>query len=185
MGPPAAIPCLFWVTYEAYPFRLVFQLEGVRWRSASFPKFSGSDYICGMNSIHSLDWGNERFAVTLSKPIQYEIYELHNPARIEVDIKGGNKKAGDFPQVYSLRTQSYDYNWEKLFDLEGELSTLTETTDKKARILKSSDNKYVIEEGYYKTKKEALQIQKKFAKKGITLFIEKRKADEIPKGIYK
>jgi hypothetical protein len=182
MGPPAAIPGLFWVTYEAYPFRLVFQLEGIRWRSARFPNYSGSDYISNMYSIHSLDWGNQRFAVTLKKPIKFEVFELHNPARIVVDIKGGDKKADDFPPVYSLRTESFDYDWQKLFDLEEKLST---SNGRKARVLKSSDNKYVIEEGYYKTKKEALNRQKIFAKEGIDLFIEKRTADEIPKGIYK
>ena len=182
-SPPAAKPGLFWVTYEAYPFRLVFQLEGIRTRSASFPDFSGSEYISYMYRIHPLDWGNERFAVTFKKPIKFEVFELHNPARIVVDIKGGDKPAEDFSPVFSLRTLSFDYDWEKLFDLETKLSPDIDFTAKV--VLKSSDDKYLIEEGYYKTRKEALGKQKVFAKQGITLFIEKRKADEIPKGIYK
>ncbi len=179
-GPHAATPGLFWVDYEAYPFRLVFQLEGIRWRSAKFPDFSGSDYISGMYSIHSLDWGNERFVVTLKKPIKFEAFELRNPARVVVDIKGGNKTVKDFPPVYSLRTPSVKYKWEKLFDLEEILTSRTADFTAK-KVLKSSDNKYLIEEGCYKTRKEALKRKKILAKEGIILVIEKRNADDIPK----
>jgi hypothetical protein len=108
---------------------------------------------------------------------------MHNPARIVVDIKRGDKTTEGFPPVYSVRTKSYNYNWEKLFDLE---TRLAHSNDFTARVvLKSSDNKLIIEEGTYKTKKEALQKQKVFAKEGIILYIEKRKADEIPKVIKK
>ena len=50
------------------------------------------------------------------------------------------------------------------------------------RIIKSQDKKYVIEEGYYKTAQEALERKDLFIKKGIELFVEKRRANELPKG---
>jgi hypothetical protein len=193
MGPPAAIPCQFEVTYEEYPFRLFFELEGVRWSSATFPNFSPSDYISGMHFIFSEDWGNERLAVTLKKPIKYEVFELHNPARIVVDIKAGDTIANNFPPVYSLRSRSSD-NSDGLRDLSYKLISLKDQDSywgdkeeipkgKKVRIIQSQDKKLFIEEGYYETKQEALKRQKIFAKKGIVLFIEKRQADEIPKRI--
>ena len=198
-GPPAAIPCSFEVTYEEYPFRLVFDFEGVRWRSATFPKFPGSDFISDIHSMFAHSWGNDRFAVILKKPIKYEVFELHNPAKIVVDIKIGEKKAHQFPPVYSLRTQSSDNSSDDLRDIQENLSSLKYEEgggddwgrkDKihkgnKVRILQSRDNNLFVEEGYYKTNQEALKRQKYFAKEGITLFIEKRKADEIPKVIRK
>ena len=50
------------------------------------------------------------------------------------------------------------------------------------RIIKSQDKKYIIEEWYYKTKQEALERRDFFIKKGIELFVEKRRANELPKG---
>jgi hypothetical protein len=196
-GPPAAIPCSFEVTYEEYPFRLVFDFEGVRWRSATFPKFPGSDYLSDIHSIFAHSWGNDRFAVILKQPIKYEVFELHNPAKIVVDIKRRDKSAHQFPPVYSLRTKSSDNSSDDLKDIHEQLSTLKEEEgDKddwgrkdqippgiKVRIIQSQDNKLFIEEGYYKTNQEALKRQKYFAEQGITLFIEKRKADEIPQVI--
>ena len=196
-GPPAAIPCSFEVTYEEYPCRLVFDFEGVRWSSATFPKFPGSDYIIGIHSIFAHSWGNDRFAVILKKPIKYEVFELHNPAKIVVDIKEENKSVHQFPPVYSLRTKSSDNSSGDLRDIEEKIIGLKYEEGggddwgrkevlpkgKKVRILQSRDNKLFIEEGYYKTKQEALKRQKSFAKEGITLFIEKRKMDEIPKVI--
>jgi len=186
IAPPAAIPCQFEVAYEEYPFRLVFDLEGVRWRSATLPNVSSSDYISSMYFIFPDSWGNERLAVTFNKPIKYEVFELHNPARIVVDIKAGDFSANKFPPVYSLRSRSSDDS-DELRDLQYKLISLKNLDDywgdskeiskgKKVRILQSQDKKYFVEEGYYKTKQEALTRQKIFRKLGITLFIEKRKA---------
>jgi hypothetical protein len=102
-SPAAAIPCRFEVSAEEYPFRLFFDLEGVRWRSAKLANVKSSEYISGMYFIFSDSWGNERLAVTFSKPMEYEVYELHNPARIVVDIKARESSTIKFPPVYSLR----------------------------------------------------------------------------------
>lgn len=194
-SPPAAIPCQFEVTYEEYPFRLFFDLEGVRWSSATLPTPSRSEYISGMYFIFSDSWGNERLAVTFKKPMQYEVFELHNPARIVVDIKARDSSAINFPPVYSLRSRSSDDSDElrefqyRLLDLKNQVDYWGGKKEipkgKKVRIIKSQDNKLFIEEGYYKTEKEALERKKFFDTKGIALFIEKRKANEIPKGIHK
>jgi hypothetical protein len=130
-----------------------------------------------MYSLLAYDWGNANWVIALKKPIKYEIFELHQPARIVIDIKGGDISAEKFPPVYSLRTKSLDYNYNNLAGLEEKLK---EFEGKKVRILKSQRNKYLIEEGYYKTKQEALKRQNYFASKGIILFIEKRQADKIP-----
>ena len=194
-SPPAAIPCQFEVTYEEYPFRLFFDLEGVRWSSATLPNHKSSEYISGMYFIFPDSWGNERLAVTSKKPIEYEVFELHGPARIVVDIKARDSSAIKLPPVYSLRSRSSD-DQDELREFQYRLLDLKNQDDfwgrekeipkgNKIRIIKSQDNKLFIEEGYYKTKQEALKRQKYFAKEGITLFIEKRKADEIPQVIQK
>ena len=175
---PADKPCVFSVDYEPYPFRLVLALDSVRLEiSAQFPKFSNSDYISGMYSLPAYDWGNANWVIALKKPIKYEIFELHQLARIVIDIKGADISAAKFAPVYSLRTKSADFNYKYLTGLEEKLN---EFQAKKVRILKSQHNKYLIEEGYYKTKPEAIERQNYFASKGIVLFIEKRQADQIP-----
>ena len=178
---PYDTPCFYKVTYEQYPFRLVVDLDSTRSEfSADFPDFGNSDYISGVYSLLSYDWGNYNFALTLKKPIKFEVFELHNPARIVIDIKGGGKSEKDFPPIYSVRSQSY-----YLDDLRDEEEKIRELAEKKVRIINSQDKKYFIEEGYYKTEKEALQRKELLEDKGIVLFIEKRKANDIPKGIHK
>ncbi len=175
---PADKPSVFSVDYEQYPFRLVVTLDSVRFEvSAHFPDFRNSDYISGMYSLPAYDWGNVNWSIALKKPVKYEVYELHQPGRIVIDIKGGDLAADKFPPVYSLRTRSAEFNYKYLTNLEERLS---EFQAKKVRILRSQNNKYMIEEGYYYTRQEARKRQKLFASKGIALFIEKRQADQIP-----
>lgn len=175
---PYDTPCFYEVTYEQYPLRLVVDLDSTRSEfSADFPYFGNSDYIHGKYPLLTYDWGNYKFALTLKKPIKYEIFELHNPARIVIDIKGGDKSEKDYPPIYSLRSQSYYLN-----DLRNEEDKISELAEKKVRVIKSQDKKYIIEEGYYKTENEAMERKKLFDAKGIPLFIEKRKVNEIPKG---
>jgi hypothetical protein len=178
---PHDTPCFFEVTYEQYPLRLVVDLDSTRSEfSADFPYFGNSDYISGVYHLLSYDWGNYSFALTLKKPIKYEVFELHNPGRIVIDIMRADKSENDYPPIYSLRSQSYYLN-----DLRDEEEKISELAEKKVRIIKSQDKKYFIEEGYYKTEKEALERKIFFDTKGIVLFIEKRRANEVPKGIFK
>jgi hypothetical protein len=194
-SPPAAIPCQFEVTYEEYPFRLYFDAEGVRWTSATLPNYASSEYISSMYFIFPDSWGNARLAVTFKKPMQCEVFELHDPARIVIDIKARDSSGIKFPPVYSLRSRSSD-DQDELREFQYGLLGVKNQDDywgrekeipkgKKVRIIKSQDNKLFIEEGYYKTKQEAIKRQKLIAKEGITLFVEKRKANEIPKVIQK
>ena len=173
---PYDTPCFYEVTYEQYPLRLVVDLDSTRSEfSADFPNFANSDYISGEYSLLSYDWGNYIFALTLKKPIKFEVFELHNPARIVIDLKGGDKSKKDYPPIYSLRSPSYN-----LDDLRDEEEKMSELAEKKVRTIKSQDKKYFIEEGYYKTEKEALETKKLFDEKGIVLFVEKREVNEIP-----
>jgi hypothetical protein len=112
----------------------------------------------------------------LKKPIKFEVFELHNPGRIVIDIKAGDKSEKDFPPVYSLRSKSYYFD--DLRDQEEKMEL------ERVRIIKSQDKKYVIEEGYYKTAQEAMERKDLFIKKGIELFVEKRGANELPKGKF-
>jgi hypothetical protein len=185
-NPPAARPSFFLVDYEYYPFRLVFEIEGIRMVHATFPDFAGSDYLNNLYVAGSLGDSGVKYALTLKKPIEFEIYEQHQPAKIVVDIKGAKVTRENFPAVYSLRTPS-DLPPKSVISIQESLSI----PFKEARILQSRNKSYLVEEGYYKTKEEALRRQKYLAKhlkeelkgmgKNISLFIEKREVDAIPK----
>lgn len=86
-GLPAPVPCHFEIEYEQRPFRLVFTLSGVRRFSATFPKLTGSNLINDIHKIIYPDNSVAKFAVELKEPIEYEVFELHNPAMIVVDIR--------------------------------------------------------------------------------------------------
>jgi hypothetical protein len=182
--PPAVRPSFFLVAYEKYPYRLVFEIEGIRMVNATFPNFAGSTYINNLHVAGSLGDSGVKYALTLKKPIEFEIYELHQPARIVVDIKGSKIKREKSPAVYSLRTQSL--RPQSVISIQEIFTDLY----KEARILQSRNKKYIVEEGYYKTEQEALARKKYLAKnlkelkaidKEAILFIEKREVDEIPK----
>jgi hypothetical protein len=174
-GKPSKTPCFFEVTYEQYPFRLVVDLDNTRLQfSADFPNFSNSDYISGKYYLPSETSGNYKFALALKKPIKFEVFELHNPGRIVIDIKAGAKNEKDFSPIYSLRSKSYYFD--DLRDQEDKMEL------ESVRIIKSQDKKYVIEEGYYKTVQEAMEKKDLFIKKGIELFVEKRRVNELPQG---
>ena len=110
----------------------------------------------------------------MKKPIKFEVFELHNPGRIVIDIRRGDKSEEDFPPVYSLRSKSYYFD-----DLKAQEDKMGLQS---VRIIKSQDKKYVIEERYYKTEQEAVDRKDLFIKKGIELFVEKRRVNELPKG---
>ena len=183
-NPPAARPSFFLVAYEQYPYRLVFEIEGIRMVNATFPNFAGSNYINNLHVAGSLGDSGVKYALTLKKPIEFEIYELHQPARIVIDIKGLKVKREKLPAVYSLRTQYLLP--QSVISIQENLTCLF----RESRILQSRNKKYLVEEGYYKTKQEALTRKKYLAKnlkelkeidKEAILFIEKREVDEIPK----
>ncbi|MBU4233778.1 MAG: WG repeat-containing protein [Proteobacteria bacterium] len=187
-NPPAVRPSFFLVAYEQYPYRLVFEIEGIRMVNATFPNFAGSNYINNLHVAGSLGDSGVKYALTLKKPIEFEIYELHQPARIVVDIKGSKIKREKLPAVYSLRTQSLQSK--SVISIQEILTGMF----RESRILQSRNKKYLVEEGYYKTKQDALTRKKYLVKnlkelkeidKGVILFIEKREVNEIPKVIHK
>jgi hypothetical protein len=183
--PPAVIPCYFEVAYEHYPHRLMFTTVGIRRSSASFPEFLGSNLVRDMDRIFLGDDSAATFDITFERPVEFEVFELHNPGRIVVDIRAVELGPAELPPVYSLRTASYPYG-----SFVGYLAEdLSRLSGKNARLLRSEDGRSLVEEGYYTSRKEAEDRKKTIEKDfkhnedPVHLFIEKRNAEDVPGAI--
>lgn len=154
-GPPVSIPCPYTISYEHYPFRFVVELNGIRARNARFGLFKGSDLVQETYQIPYLDDSGLMFSIALKKPVEYRIFELHNPARIVIDIRE-NKKAMNLPAVYSVRSKK-DLGVEGLGHLK---EVLNHNGSENVRIIKSQTGDLFVEEGYYLTKKAAEERMK-------------------------
>ena len=173
-GPPIVTPHRFEVAYEHYPFRLVFTLFTVQSFSAEKINFSETDLI--QNFYPLPYWGDEgvKITIVLNGPIEFEVFELHNPAKIVIDLRP--MKPVDWPDVYSLRTAPAE-PIELFGNLEEEIFHVT---GKEVRVLEAEGGGYLVEEGYYATKKEAEERREILKKKGLSLVIENRGPLDIP-----
>jgi hypothetical protein len=164
-------PCYFTVVHEEYPHRLVFTLSGVRLFSADIPCLDESDLIGDMHRIIYLDDSGVRFAVTLKRIVEFEVIERHDPAIIEVLFR----PVAEVP-VYSLRSESMRAN-EGLGHLEERIMRFGGS---KVRIIKSQNELYFVEEGYYDTAAEAERRGRFFSKNGVELMVEERMPLTVP-----
>ena len=170
-GPAAEVPCYFTVKYEYYPYRLTVELNGIRSREAEFGDLICSQYIERTYSLPYLDDSGIMFSIALNKPVKIEVFELHSPGRIVIDIA-----ENEFPQklqpVFSVRTKTG-------LGIE-ELRYLQERAGKEEgfnpRIIKGENGELFLEAGFYNTLEKA---QSKMAKissliEGRVFFIEER-----------
>ncbi|MFW5785237.1 MAG: hypothetical protein ACOCW1_03535 [Chitinispirillaceae bacterium] len=170
-GPPAEVPCRYKVKYEYYPFRFTVEMSGIRAVNAEFGPLEKSTLVRETYRIPYLDDSGMKFAVSLKKPVEYEIFELHDPARIVLDIRQ-NASPQDLPAVYSVRT-SADLGYEQLGHIEEQLIG---SGSKNTRIIKTPEGMFV-EEGYYPTRERAQERLKMISPKvegKVEFFIEKR-----------
>jgi len=176
-GPVVPVPCYFVVEYEYYPFRFTVTLNGIRARNAEYRSFPESSIIEETYLIPYLDDSGIKFAIALGGPVEFEVFELHNPGRIVIDLRELPGKI-DLPEVYSLRTatglgvEDLGYLQEIMIGMGSE----------KPRILMAEDGKLFFEEGYYATQAKASQRKDEIASnsEGVEFFIEKRGPASVP-----
>lgn len=178
-GPAVPYPCHFEISYEYYPFRFTVLLQGIRARNAQYGRIEGSALIKEVYMLPYLDDSGIMFGIALNGPVEYEIFELHNPARIIIDLRPHDGPV-DLPPVFSLRTRSGSFDYETLGYLE---EKLLHVGSEDVRIMQGRASLLFLEEGYYSTWEEGkerleyLQNELGF----IGLFLEERQAHAKPK----
>ncbi len=177
-GPVVPVPCHFVVEYEYYPFRFTVTLNGIRARNAEYRSIPESSVIEETYLIPYLDDSGIKFGIALKGPVEFEVFELHNPGRIVIDMRENPVKL-DLPEVYSLRTAT-GLGVEDLGHLQEIMLGLG---SEKPRILMTQDGKLFFEEGYYSTIEKANQRKDEIASsvEGVEFFIEKRGPGSVPR----
>ncbi len=173
----AANPPKFFISLRAYPYEFFVTIHGIRRIDAKFDIAKNSDFIKEIYMTPFLDDSGIEFSITLTKPVQYKIYETHNPAQIVIVIKE-SETAEDLPALFSVRTKK-EFHFEELGHLTEDLKRIAGT---ETRILKSQGGFLIIEAGKYNSREEA---EKKAidlnAKMNDDIFtIEKREKGAIP-----
>lgn len=169
------------VKFTDNPSTMTITVSGARKFSASkdLERLKQSRYVQDAYPLITLDDSTIRFNVTFKDPIDYEVKEYKEPAQVAITIKEKDEvvKAGS---IYSLRTvsqpsgESLGFAEEMLYGLDN------------VRILKDQQGLFLVEAGYFYTKKEALAhlqlIQVEFGI-GDLLIVEERSAQQIPESI--
>jgi len=176
-GPVVPVPCHFVVEYEYYPFRFTVTLNGIRARNAEYRSIPESSVIEETYLIPYLDDSGIKFGIALKGPVEFEVFELHNPGRIVIDMRENPVKL-DLPEVYSLRTAT-GLGVEDLGHLQEIMLGLDSDNP---RIIMADDGKLFFEEGYYSTEEKAIQRKDEITSsvEGVEFFIEKRGPASVP-----
>lgn len=170
----------FKVEYKDYPSTMIFTMYGTRNMSAEkeFEELKKNHFIKDVYKIITLDDSTVRFAVVFNFPVQYEIKEYKDPAKIEISLK--RLKYDKSKVVYSVRSASYEMG-EGLGIVE---EVFFKAEDK--RVLKDESGKFAVELKYYDSKEEAEKALNDFKDEFgdiVKLFIEERKEGKALKTI--
>ncbi len=171
-------PPVFGVSYEYYPYRFTVKIHGIRRHEIFFGSDISSNFVRDLYMLPFLDDSGIEFAISLNKPVKYKVYELHDPAKIVIEIK-----EADFPKnlpvIYSVRTSS-EYHFETLGHIAEDLAVMGESN---VRIMKSENGNLFVEANtkmsLEKAEKKAaiLNSQLKYAE----FFVEERFPETIPR----
>ena len=175
-----AVPGTYRVDYERYPCRVVFDLVARGFRaSADLPNFAEeSSLIEGLHRIPVLDDGTVMFALTLKGPAEIEVFDLHGPARIVVDVRAARESADATDVKYSLRSPAHEAG-ETVGSLEEQL---LELKPRNLRVLRTQAGEFCVEEGLYDTPEEANRRAKALGRLGVAFAVEKRTLLDAPGG---
>jgi len=177
---PAAVPCRFTGSREDFPARLVVRGSGTRMFSSGPPELPDDALIDGYYRIVYLDDSGAMFAFDVESDTEFEVYEMHDPAVIVVDIReipSGSR--GGPGSVFSLRSISWQHG-ERPGHFQEELM---KAGAKSSRIIRDTGGSFCVEEGWYPTREEAVERKALFAGKNIVLFIEQRGTGDQPRHI--
>ncbi|EZH64827.1 hypothetical protein DH09_20140 [Bacillaceae bacterium JMAK1] len=180
LGDPAEMPNHFEVAKEAYPSHFVYTLRGIRGLPEELPDLSTMDLFSSMEMIPFFDDATIKLAVYVQEPVEFEVFEMHNPAKIVTDIRSITSEE-DYPTVYSVRTASISQEeYTESFQLDFE-----ERDAERVRTLHSEGDTVFVEEGYYSTLEEAEERKSNLLNDGIDfdLHIEERGMYDTPTNI--
>jgi len=183
-GLPAETANYYEAEYREYPASLLFSIPGARGLALEevFPDLAGSKLVKDVYRLVTLDDSCERFVITFKQPVETEIREYTDPARLELIIKAKTADNAAGP-VYSLRSGSQRFG-ESIGVIEGVLRY--EAGGRDVRMLKDAAGTYCVEEGYYATEAEAEARRQELRAAGIIdfeLYIESRGPTDSPKVI--
>lgn len=180
---PAEIPNYFEVTKEDYPSRLVYTLSGIRGLPEEIPDLSNMDFFSDMDTIPFFDDATIQLAAYMQESIEFEVFELHDPAKIVTDISPVEGE-DEYTTVYSLRTASISQD-DNIEDIGSLGFKFEERNAEQVRTLHSEDETLFVEEGYYSTLEEAEDRKIELENDGIDfeLHIEERGMYDIPENI--
>lgn len=177
---PAAVPCRFTVSREDFPARLLVRVGGTRMFSASPLDLPSDALIHEYYRIIYLDDSGAMFAFDVKSDTEFEVYEMHDPAVIVIDIRevpAGSR--GGPATVFSLRSVSWPHG-ERPGHFQEELM---KTGAKNSRIIRDARGAFCVEEGWYPTLEEAEERQKLLTVNDIFLLIEQRGIEDQPRHI--
>ncbi|NGP45694.1 DUF4179 domain-containing protein [Bacillaceae bacterium SIJ1] len=166
----------FMVSYAENPYTMQFEIGGARGFSAQeqFAAIKESPYVKDVYPLMTLDDSLIRFIIEFTRPVDYEVMEMKDPASIVLYVKEGEQAVET--TTYSLRTQSYPYG-EAIGHLEERLMDADPS-----RMLKDAEGMYFIEVQQFDTEEEAVQKRNELAVQmdDVTLFVEERRGVEAP-----
>lgn len=180
LGDPAEMPNHFEVAKEAYPSHFVYTLRGIRGLPEELPDLSTMDLFSSMEMIPYFDDATIQLAVYLQEPIEFEVFEMHSPAKVVTDVRRITSEE-EYPTVYSVRTASIPQEeYTESFQLDFE-----ERDAERVRTVHSEEDTIFVEEGYYSTLEEAEERKSSLLDDGIDfdLHIEERGMYDTPTNI--
>ncbi|GAK02115.1 hypothetical protein JCM19037_325 [Geomicrobium sp. JCM 19037] len=180
---PVDIPNDFEVTKETYPSRLMYTLSGIRGQPADVPDLSNMNLFSQMETVPYFDDASIQYAVYVQEAIEFEIFEMHNPAKIVTDVRQMETEE-EYTTVYSLRTASIPEG-ETVEDIQRAETDFQEMGGEQVRILHAEDSSVFVEEGYYVTFEEAEERKNELEDDGFDmgLHIEERGVYDMPEAI--
>ncbi|MFS0785341.1 hypothetical protein ABC345_03035 [Shouchella sp. 1P09AA] len=184
-GEPKSVPSSFEVTKEAYPSRLVYSLQGLRAQPSNedLPNLESAAYYSSMAITPIFDDTTVELAAYLQDSTEFEVYELHEPAKIVTDVRAVDREE-DYAPVFSLRTASISEDG-PIEQTQGPEMAFMEEGSENVRIVHSADSTLFVEEDYYFSLEEAEEKKEALENDGFEydLFIEERGMFDVPENI--
>lgn len=154
-GEPKSVPSSFEVIKEAYPSRLVYSLQGLRAQPSNedLPNLENAAYFSSMAITPIFDDTTVELAAYIQDSTEFEVYELHEPAKIVTDVRAVDRE-GEYAPVFSLRTASIADDG-AIEQTQGPEMAFMEDGSENVRLVHSADSTLFVEEGYYFSLEEA------------------------------
>jgi hypothetical protein len=180
---PFVEPCHFRLESETHPHTLRLSFGGARDFTAyrSLPALNtalaDSGLVHSIYPVMVLDDSAGELGIILKKRVRFEVYELHDPARIVIDLVAG-KGQPELPPIFSLRSRS-GISVEEGGHLREDLQGITQG---RIRQLVDRKGEPLVEAGIFPTLEQA-QEKCEVIRKNLPdsqMFIELRNENDLP-----